>query len=74
MQGWRLADFPDHLIKAVLATEDRRFYEDGEVPHSFGNAEFEQVHAQDFVDAARVELGGSADGVEVDCAGFFERG
>ncbi|HLK84098.1 MAG TPA: PBP1A family penicillin-binding protein [Xanthobacteraceae bacterium] len=22
-----LADFPDHLIKAVLATEDRRFYE-----------------------------------------------
>src|SRR5260370_9186061 len=22
-----LADFPDHLIKAVLATEDRRFYQ-----------------------------------------------
>ncbi len=39
-----------------------------EVPHRFGRAELEQRHAGHALDAARVELGRAADGVQVDGA------
>ena len=45
-----------------------------EYPHGFGDAEFlQQIDAVDFGQAARVELRGAADGVEINGAQFLQR-
>ena len=45
-----------------------------QMPHGFGYAELEQVDVENLFDGPRVELGGSADTVEIDSSVLLESG
>src|SRR3989304_2879725 len=67
-------DVPVQAVPAGVHRHDGREVADAEVPHGFGRAELHERHTIGLLDAARVELRGTADGIEVDGSVLLERG
>src|SRR5450759_3608364 len=67
--GQRVAGFALHLFVQTVAMrvhgDDGQEALHSQVPHGFGDAEFQQVHIENFLDVARVNLRGAADGVQI---------